>query len=98
MDYVAWDDGSGLGHVDRPPPELGIWDGSHEAILAAVDPGQSISLAVLNAGGSFSSTCWEPTASGSATCAGATLTRDRDTGVASRPASLNRVSSQGRYN
>ncbi len=98
VDYIAWDDGTGRGHVDRPPAALGIWDPAVEQTLASVAPGQSISLATLNPGGSHSSACWEPTGSGLATCPGAFLTRDRDVGVLSRPASLLRVSSQGRPN
>ena len=82
----------GIGNV------IGIWDPAVEQTLASVAPGQSISLATLDPGGSQSSACWEPTGSGSATCPGAFLTRDRDACTLSRPASLLRVSSQGRPN
>ncbi len=98
VDYVAWDDGTGRGHVDRPPAALNIWDASAELTLASVAPGQSISLATLTPDGTQTSACWEPTTSGSATCPGAFVTRDRDAGVLSRPASLLRVTSQGRPN
>lgn len=98
VDYVAWNDGNGQAHVDAPPLGLGIWDPVDEARLASAVAGQSISLAVLTPAGARSSACWEPTGSGTATCAGAFVTQDLDAGEAARPASLARVSSQGQPN
>ncbi len=75
IDYVAWGSNDQIDGIIASP----TWEPTHQASLASVARGQSISLAVDSS--TSLSACWEPTASGIAAgrCAGAFVTVDTDT-------------------
>lgn len=78
VDYMAY--GSGSAVNTPPPPELNLWNATHQSSLGGATAGQSISL-TPNGIDRNTSACWEQTFSGKAQarCSGYLPTIDTDT-------------------